>query len=293
LKDVAFEKKLEGSALTRENVCSLLEEARAICLSKQSDYAPVDARAIRAFAAPRAAQVNSLSSLANALSVLKPLEVERSLQGFISPEFKALVSGEDSKDGEEVGVNAAFLKKRDATPLAWACFLNVFYEKLFRNEASVSKYAVSNASVGPCMLAVDFDSWRVVKKALAGAEAKEVFYFLATSFLSIDKKLSQFVFDGAQAQQFSLLSDSFLKNFGERKSFSKLQQMLSRASSEGVEAKLTALSSREPHLALQLFLDRVFEYSGFAPFATVDALNSAFPELKIPKPRGRIAGSKK
>jgi len=288
LKDLAFEKKLEGSALTRENVSSLLEDARGISLMKQFDYAPVDARAIRAFAAPRAASASSLAGLASAVGALKPSEVEGNLQKFLSPEFRAPAAG----DAVDVKASSS-AKKRDAMPLAWACFLNAFYEKLFPKETDISKFKGDTAG-GPSMLAADFESWRVVKKAAAGAEAKETFYFLVTSFLSIEKKLSEFAFDSpAQAEQFSSLAESFLKNFGELKSFSKLQQMLSQAAAQGVEAKITALSPRRPRVALQLFIDRLFEYSGYAPFATPDALNAAFPELKIPKPRGRVAGSKK
>lgn len=286
LKDLAFEKKLEGSALTRENILTLLEEARAISLMKQFDYAPIDARAIRAFAAPRVVQASSLAGLASAVSALKPSEVEVNLRNFIAPQFRT-----QAEVGEAVAVEASSAKKKDAMPLAWACFLNAFYEKLFSKETDVSKF--KGGASGPCMLAADFDAWLVVKKTAAGAEVKETFYFLVTSFLSIEKKLSEFVFEGAQAQQFSSLSESFLKNYGKRKSLSKLQQMLSQAAAQGVEAKLAVLSPRKPRLALQLFLDRVFEYSGYAPFATSDALNSAFPELKIPKPRWRVAGGKK
>ncbi len=291
LKNLVFEKKLEGVQLTRENVCSLLEDARRICLAKQFDYAPFNAHAIQALAAPHAVQASTLSGLANALSVLKPSEVEGNLRNFLSPEFRTRAG-----DGSEVAVDAeaSLPKKRDAMPLAWACFLNAFYEKLFSKETDVSRFTAKSEAGGQCMLAADFESWRIVKKAIAGAEPKETFYFLATSFHSIEKKLSELAFDSTtQAQQFSSLVESFLKNFSERKSFSKLQQMLSRVAGEGMEAKISALSQRKPRLALQLFLDRVFEYSGYAPFATLDALNSAFPELKIPKPRGRVAGSKK
>ncbi len=293
LKNLVFEKKLEGVQLTRENVCSLLEDARRICLTKQFDYAPFDARAIQALAAPHAAQASTLSGLANALSVLKPSEVEGNLRNFLSPEFRTH-AGEGSEAAVAVDAKASLPKKRDAMPLAWACFLNAFYEKLFSNETDVSRFTAKSEAGGKCMLAADFESWRVVKKAAAGAELKETFYFLASSFLSIEKKLSELAFDSTmQAQQFSSLVESFLKNFSERKSFSKLQQMLSCVAGEGVEAKISTLSPRKPRLALQLFLDRVFEYSGYAPFATLDALNSAFPELKIPKPRGRVAASKK
>ncbi|NYZ77871.1 hypothetical protein H0N96_00525, partial [Candidatus Micrarchaeota archaeon] len=258
---------------------------------KQFDYAPLDARAIRAFAAPRAAQATSLSGLASAVGALKPSEVEGNLQKFLAPEFRA------PSTGEVVSTAApSSAKKRDAMPLAWACFLNAFYEKLFPTETDVSriKGKAAGGAEGPSMLAADSESWRVVKKAAAGAEAKETFYFLVTSFLSIEKKLLELAFDSpAQASEFSSLTESFLKNYGERKSFSKLNQMLSQAAQQGVEAKITALSPRRPRLALQLFLDKVFTYSGYAPFAIPDALNAAFPELKIPKPRGRVAGSKK
>ncbi len=66
---------------------------------------------------------------------------------------------------------------------------------------------------------------------------------------------------------------------GKRKSFINLSQALRQ-----VEPSLAGDRIRASYL-----LKCVFEKLGFAPYANVEVLTAAYPDLKVPKPRGRFS----
>lgn len=268
----AYYKKLEASALTKENVLGLLEDARAVCLEKMFEHAPIDCRGINKFAEKNLASVSSVADLIQLLSQTKPAALEEGLRAFV------LLKPSEGEPLEK--------KRGDAVSFAFAYWLHLFFKKLFPPKKIVSSKAAGGAG-DQAFFAADYAGWRVVKKVdLKKSEAAEVLAFCAAVYSSAGKKFVEFA-----SPQFASFLESFLNKFPERKSFARLPDVLLEANAG--EPHLKEFFGEECparlHAAQQLFYESTCARVGFPPFVSVDAVSDVFPETKIPKPRGRVS----
>ncbi|MEM0475401.1 MAG: hypothetical protein QW343_01265 [Candidatus Norongarragalinales archaeon] len=270
LKNNEFSLRIENPS--RKQAFEVLAAARATCLAKMFDYAPLDLNGLRGVAAPFAKRVSSLDSLATVLRELRPGTIEEKMQPFVLLK----------KPTEEELANGA-RKHDDATAFAWSFFIHSLFEKAFPHP----QFVESKCSSPNFLFAVDLNGWIAVKKVNpAKAEAKEVLACLAGVFTTVDRKIPAFACNDPTS--FYDCFEKALAAFPRRKNFSKLSQALQAAKAAEKDALACAAGDEERLLLREVFYSRVFTRLGFPPFVSLDDFGAVYPELKIPKPCGRI-----
>lgn len=121
-----------------------------------------------------------------------------------------------------------------------------------------------------------YKNWISIKKMSIEQGTKN--YEIAGILSSINKTLVNTAFEFMNPDK---SVDEIVANAtrGKRKSFNNLVEALRQ-----VAPSLTGDQIRNAYL-----MKRVFEALGFAPYANVEVLVSAYPELKVAKPRGRFS----
>ncbi len=83
--------------------------------------------------------------------------------------------------------------------------------------------------------------------------------------------------------------DEKTKTIPQRKALSGLVQALSQTNEKETAAALEKACGKHLRAATDFFYCALFERFGHAPYVTTEMVGRAFPEVKIPKPRGRMA----
>ncbi|MFH0973624.1 MAG: hypothetical protein V1817_02450 [Candidatus Micrarchaeota archaeon] len=276
IKGALYSKRIENPS--RAQALEVLEAVRAACVAKMFDYAPLDLQGLRGVAAPHAKNVSSVDSLASVLRGVKPGALEEKMQPFVLLK----------KPSEEEIANGA-KKHDDATAFAWSFVVRSLFEKAFPPKPFPQAQGAQSAKgVSPNFLfAAELNGWVSVKKVnTAKAEAKEILACLVGVFASIDRKIPAFACNDSKT--FDAAFESALAAFPERRNFSKLPAALEAAKAAEKETLACALGESERRLLREIYYSRVFGRLGFPPFCSTEDFGAIYPELKIPKPRGRM-----
>lgn len=270
-KSALYSRRIENPG--RSDALEILAAARAACLAKMFDYAPLDLNGLRDVAAPHAKRISSVDSLVAALREIKPGALEAQMQPFVL--FKKPTDAELANGAR---------KHNDATAFAWSFIARTLFEKAFPPQAFPQTGKCSSPNL---LFAADLNGWVAVKKVNpAKAEAKEVLACMAGVFASVDRKIPVFACSNADA--FDSAFERALAAFPQRKNFSKLPQALETAEAAEKEVLASALGESERRLLREIYYARVFGRLGFPPFASLDDVGAIYPELKVAKPRGRL-----
>lgn len=177
-------------------------------------------------------------------------------------------------------------KKPDATPLDMA--VSLYLGVMLDRQLGCKPVAWGKADDAQKVVrfVANYKGWQVVKKVRSDALPKEIVAGCAGIFSSSKAKAPDFLSpDG----KYNALADAFLAKYPERKSFSRLQEML--AASVDVAKQIAALANGNE--LRKLFYYSLFERAGFPCFVSTGQVSGVWPELKIPKPRGNYGGKKK
>ena len=263
----------EARPPARETLEKLAETAVAACRRKMFDYAPIDSAAVAALAARNHPGVNSVSSLAAALLKTKPSAVEGQLLPLCSMPPKPADEC-DWKKWEE--------RKKGVMEIAFARYLNALYEKAVPPlPVEKGKFAKKEAR-----LAANTAGWVAVKKVSLEAAPEEVLAGLAGIHATALRKMGE-------ASGAAPAADGLLKAFPPRNSLGALAQALAAFDEKGARSALETACGKHLRAGEDFLYCSLMERFGHAPFVTTESVGRAFPQLKIPKPRGRIAGAKK
>ena len=260
----------EAKPPTKETLAKLAQTALATCRKKMFDCAPIESAAIAALALKNSPEVNSIPSLAAALSKAKPSAIE----GKLLPLCRMPPKPADECDWKKWGE-----KKKGIMEIAFARYLNALYEKAIPPIAPErGKFAKKEVR-----LAANTAGWIAVKKVSLEATPEEVLACLAGIHATALRKVGEAT--GALA-----IVEERLGQFPQRNSFGALAQALSAFDHAGARAALEAACGKHLRAAEDFLYCSFMERFGQAPFVTTEAVGRAFPQLKVPKPRGRIAG---
>lgn len=243
------------------------------------DYAPLKHAEIRAFTT-RQGEASSVGKIAGVFSSAKPSQLEEKMGEFVE-------SGPRKNVGDEAGgaVEAAKKEKGSPSEFAFSYFVSRLFDEVFPCPAFKQ-----STSAKEIRLVANFGGWTAVRKvSLERGERKEAVACCATVFDSLSKKLPEFLCQQGKSVEFNSFVESFLSKFPARKSFARVPEILLAAEKE--EQKIVSLAEKgfEKHL-LDLFYSHCMGQVGYPPFVSTDQVSRIYPELKIPKPRGRIAG---
>ena len=280
---VQFESPLAGAAYSRRienpsrsDVFSVLSAVRSACAKKMFDYAPLDLNGLSEVAAPYAKRVSSVSSpdsLCAALKEIKPSALEARMQPFVLLK---------KPTAEELAAGAR--KHEDATAFAWSFVMRSLFEKAFPPTAFPQSAKCSTPNF---LFACDYDGWVAVKKVnTAKAEAKEVLACLTGLLASIGRKIPAFACSDSKA--FDSAFENALTAFPPRRNFSNLPAAIEAAKTVEKEVLACAAGESERRVLREIFYARVFARLGFPPYCSAEDVGAVYPELKIPKPRGRM-----
>lgn len=259
LQGLSFNQELKGR-FSREEALEPINSARAVAKKALYHYAPVDYGAIAELSKKNSRCVKDMASLAGAVASTKPSDLESALLPFVK----------DDRPQEYL-----VEKKCDsALHIAICCYFSGLYEKLFPLPQPPSSKAVQPGF----RFAANFDGWVLVRKTSAKAEKKEVFACLVAAAETLDRKSVQLSVGG---QEFLQKLDAFLSARPSRRSVGKIPSMLKELASSDI---LPDVSKQCEEYAVA----KVFSSCGYAPYCSVDLVNGVYPELKIPKPRGRL-----
>lgn len=234
------------------------------------DYAPINRKGVELVAQ----RVASLKDLTTFLSQVKPAAIESELARFV-------LSG---KSGEAVEGDETQIKKSrgNQVDFALACFLNKLLEGIFGKRKIPAGKGSGKKEV---RFAANYGGWMVVKKVdLTKAEGKEVLACLAGINAVVEKKACELICKNPM--EFEKLVQKYAR-YPERKSFGKLVEVLSQIDEKELERELGALFENVS-LGKEFFLERLLSHFGYPPFVSIEMINENYPELKIPKPRGRV-----
>ncbi len=140
--------------------------------------------------------------------------------------------------------------------------------------------------------AAKFRDWIAIKKMSANETTKpeEVAALLASITATIDRK--SFEFAGVNTELIDAYVDSLTK--GKRKAYGVLAEILSNLKPGELKARFIEASDEKKYpLAESYFMRKLLSNLGFSAWVDVENMQKAYPELKIPKPRGRMPGKKK
>lgn len=270
---------------SREQARELLPSVFYASRKLAFEYAPLKHAQIVSLAGKAAgSSFKGASDFAKLISSTKHSQLEAGLSALVDVPQKGVAGEED--------VLLAPAKKEKGSPVefAFSLYFNCLLEKLFPPTVKFDSFPKPASEI---RLAANFGGWMAVRKVnLQAAQKKEVVACSATIFESARKKLPEFLCAQAKQEEYNSLVEAFLAKFPERKSFSRVPEILLAAEKE--EPALAALAEKgfdKP--LLDAFYCRVLAQVGFPCFVSTDQVSRIYPDLKIPKPRGRVAGSGK
>lgn len=259
--DLQTQQKL-GGELTNAQALPLLKNAQTLMQRKLYAYAPLDEAKLTAYASKRAAFISTLAQFAAHVQTLKPSLLEKELQAFVR----------EDRDPE-------FLVTKKCDPalyVALGAYFKPFFEQLFppapfKPEGKPSK--------DEFRFAAQLQGWTMVRKAsLDVAERKEIFACLAATYEGVSRKVADFSSSNPQADAKALAD--FLARYPGRRSLARLATTLAAMAKEN-----TLSTVSEGYRSY--FLQKVMASCGYPPYCSIEVVNGVYPELKIPKPRGR------
>lgn len=259
----------------------------ALCTTKALafQFAPIDRAAIAKLAA-QAGKPSASAGFAKVFPSIKLSQLEPALEKCVVVASPAAQDGQANKQAVEI-VSA---KKEKGRPSEFALsyFLNCLFENVF-----VAPKLAPSPSAKEVRLVANVTGWQAVRKvSIEKGKPKEVVACCATIFDSVRRKLPSYACAQGKTGEYEAFVEAFLSKFPLRKSFGRLGEILAAAASQ--EASVAAFAEKGfEKLLLELFYYRVLEQVGFPPFVSTDQVSRIYPDLKIPKPRGRIAGAKK
>jgi hypothetical protein len=226
---------------------------------KTYDYAPIDKAGIEKFAAPTATKINSLGDFISILKEIKPGALEGQLLPFCR----------DDRDPERV------IQKKLApvTDIAVGYYISILFQKLFPIKVKTS----GKPTKKEFRFASNYKGWVVIRKVnLEVAERKEVLACMVHSVGSFEKKMGQLYGN----LPFLTRLEALISKFPKRKSYGKMVALLE-------EAKADNLLPENDAFLRKYALYRLMAQLGYSPYLSGETLEGIYPELKIPKPRGR------
>ncbi len=280
LKDKEFKAELRNpeAAAAADALFACLE------ITRQQAFAnsPIDITGIRSLTGPE--RTLSTKQLASAVSAISPARLEEQLTKYT--EMPAV-------QADDVVDPLARKPKGSPIEIAVSAYLGELFDKAFPPEAVA--WAKSSGETREIRLAASYDGWIAIKKVPMTAEKKEIVAACAGIFSSSKTKLPTILLkDNGNADAYQTAVDAFLNKFPERKSFTRLAEILNAAEAEmpSIAAFANGDKKLEARL-LKLFYYNCFERAGFTPFVNTEQIGRIWPELKIPKPRGNYGGKKK
>ncbi len=265
---ILFEAGLQGvsareelkAGFSQDQALGAINSARVAAKKALYRYAPVDYDAIAQISGKRAADVKDLDSLSAAIAAVKPSELESLLTPFVK---------------EDRPQEYLIEKKCDSALHIAICFyFSGLYEKLF----PLPQLPSGKPSSQGFKFAASYNDWVLVRKASAHAEKKEVFACLVATAESLDRKALQL---SAGGQEFLHKLDAFLAARSSRRSVGKIPAFIKELAASGI---LSGVSRQFEEYAVA----KAMSHCGYAPYCSVELVNGVYPELKIPKPRGRM-----
>ena len=269
-KEVCFEHKNPSDKEVADAAFSALE----ICRQTAFENSPIQLSQIKSLAGNRTLSPQQLQA---AISAVSPSRLEEELRKYC----------EAAKTAEQLDPLAK-IPKGEPVEIAFSAYLAELFDKTFSQE----KISWQKAGSTPreVRLVANYAGWMAVKKVnLAVAEKKEVVAGCASIFAATKTKLSSILH-----KDFAAFLETFLAKYPERKSFSRLCEILLAAEKE--LPKISSLAGGDKLLEnrlQKLFYYSCFERAGFAPFVSTDQVSRIWPELKIPKPKGNFGKRKK
>jgi hypothetical protein len=258
--DLAANEQVSGSELSNAKVEALLENTIEIVRKKLYDYAPIDKAGIAKFAQPSAAKITNLEAFISALSQIKPGAIEAQMVQFCR----------DDRNPQKI------IEKKLApvTDIAVNYYLSILFEKMFPVKVKSS----GKPQKKEFRFVSNLNGWLAVRKVnLEVAENKEVLSCMVHTLGTIDNKIANY---HPNAVFFGSLK-TLVSKYPVRKSFGKLVPLIEEAKRIGL------LPENDPFLRKYALL-RIMGQVGYSPYLTGEMLEAIYPELKIPKPRGRI-----
>lgn len=271
-REYALELRNPSAQQAADALFTITEATRQIAF----EYSPIKWEQVRALCS--APKTLSPSQLVQEISSLNASRLEEKLAAFAE---KVAV--------EEV-IGDAMAKKPKGEPLeiAFSAYLATLFDRAFPPEAI--PWQKPSEEKREVRLVANYAGWRAVKKVdVAAAERKEVVAACTGIFERAKAKAS-----AAMGSGFEIAASAFLQKFPERKSFSRLSEILQAAERELPEISASAGGSKQLEQRMyKLFFYACFERSGFTPCVSTGEVSRIWPELKIPKPRGNYGGKKK
>jgi hypothetical protein len=136
-------------------------------------------------------------------------------------------------------------------------------------------------------LVVNISDWMLVKKAPSSPTGQEVAAALSGMYGTASRKL--FTLGAANPDAFDALWAQVEAKHPARKSITRAAAILA----DFAAADLSSIKPFDEKAYRTAFTAKLLAHAGFAPFVTTESVSAAFPEVKIPKPRGNYGGGKK
>jgi len=140
--------------------------------------------------------------------------------------------------------------------------------------------------------AANAKGWISIKKMSIDEKTKpeEIAAILAGITATIDRK--GFEFAGVKTDIIDAYVDNLTK--GKRKGYGNLAEIFGKLSNSELKAKLIEATDAEKFpVAESYFLCKLLKNLGYSAWIDGAALMAAYPDLKIPKPRGNFGKKKK
>ena len=135
--------------------------------------------------------------------------------------------------------------------------------------------------------------WQCVKKRVIDAKTEnpEVVAILSSIVTTAGRKA--FDFSGVDIAGIKAYADQLTA--GKRKSYNNVAEIFAALKATEVKEKLLPFCKEEKvfPLAEACFINAIFTNLQLYPWVDLEVLSKIYPEIKITKPRGRIAGAKK
>ena len=134
-----------------------------------------------------------------------------------------------------------------------------------------------------------YKNWVVIKKKAINesTEEKEILAILA----SVNETTSRKAYDFAHIDKAAIDALVAELSKGKRKTTTNLAEIFGAIKQNELKEKLTAACSdpRFYPFAEAYFINSVLKAIGFSPFLDAQAVQAVYPDMKMPKPRGRVA----
>ncbi|MFH0971487.1 MAG: hypothetical protein V1835_02870 [Candidatus Micrarchaeota archaeon] len=260
LPNLQIHDELAGADLTPQKIRALLENTFEAIRKSLYNYAPIDKAGIAKLAEQNAKKIGKVADFITVLKGIRPSALEEQLK----PYFK------DDRDPEKV----IGKKLAPVTDIALGYYFSVLFERLF----PINVQARGKPSKKEFRFAANCPGWLAVRKVnLEIAEQKEVLACMVHTLGTIDLKLPQY----CNNPQFFSRLQACLGKYPPRKSFGKLILLLEEMQDAGMFSENDLFLRKHA-------LYKALSQLGYSPCLSGEMIEGIYPELKIPKPRGRM-----